>query len=313
MIGKLTSGLYLGTRCMDTLKFCKICGSSRLTMFADGISDNGLKYSLILCESCETSFKLLEDEYEVSLDAAYSENQYIQNRLNSGRPKTPERVYLKNPIAVDAMGKEFLEIGPGSGGTCLYAKSHGWNVSTLDIVAAHNKYYKEHIGVSHVYQSFHDIKAGTFDLVVLTHVIEHVVDPKEFLENIFRVLKRNGKVIISTPNHKSFFARCFGARWWSYSVDDHFTFFNAKSLTQLADHIGFTVSSRRYRGPSVAHSISAYFMTSAPSLKPSQRDTKSLSVKGLLKAVVRDTLEFIFAPLGKTSLGYEMIFELGKK
>lgn len=297
---------------MDTLTFCKICDSERLKFFADGISDSGLKYSLSMCESCETSFKLLEDEYEVSLDAAYSENQYILNRLDSGRPKTPERVYLKDPIAVDAMGKQFLEIGPGSGGTCLYAKSHGWNVSTLDVVAAHNKYYKEHIGVAHAYQSFSDIKTGTFDLVVMTHVIEHVVDPKEFLENVFRILKKNGLVVISTPNHKSFFARCLGARWWSYSVDDHFTFFTPKSLTQLTGDIGFTLSSRRYRGPSIAHSISAYFMTSTPRLK-SSGNMKSLSLKRFLKAVVRDFLEFIFAPLGKTSLGYEMIFKLRKK
>jgi len=39
-----------------------------------------------------------------------------------------------------------------------------------------------------------------FDVVVANHVIEHLVNVKGFVSEIFRVLKKNGYVIIGTPN-----------------------------------------------------------------------------------------------------------------
>ncbi len=40
---------------------------------------------------------------------------------------------------------------------------------------------------------------NSFDYVVASEVIEHVPDPKEFINNLFAVLKPGGKLIISTP------------------------------------------------------------------------------------------------------------------
>jgi 2-polyprenyl-3-methyl-5-hydroxy-6-metoxy-1,4-benzoquinol methylase len=42
--------------------------------------------------------------------------------------------------------------------------------------------------------------AGTFDVVVATAVIEHVPQPKQMLQEIHRVLRSAGLVIISTPH-----------------------------------------------------------------------------------------------------------------
>ncbi len=44
---------------------------------------------------------------------------------------------------------------------------------------------------------------GEFDIVLSTEVIEHILDTKNFIEEIRRVLKENGKLILSTPNMAS--------------------------------------------------------------------------------------------------------------
>lgn len=46
-------------------------------------------------------------------------------------------------------------------------------------------------------------KEHTFDVVLLTDVIEHVFDTDELLERIKRILKVNGTLLITTPNTAS--------------------------------------------------------------------------------------------------------------
>ena len=48
---------------------------------------------------------------------------------------------------------------------------------------------------------------GTFDIVVLDEVIEHLVDTDSIMDEIHRVLKENGQLLISTPNLASWFNR----------------------------------------------------------------------------------------------------------
>jgi methionine biosynthesis protein MetW len=43
-------------------------------------------------------------------------------------------------------------------------------------------------------------KTNYFDVITCLDVIEHVRDPKDLLTKIHRVLKKNGKLIITTPN-----------------------------------------------------------------------------------------------------------------
>jgi len=50
-------------------------------------------------------------------------------------------------------------------------------------------------------------KDETFDVVLLLDVIEHLFDPDNILQEMFRVLKKGGYVIITTPNLASWFNR----------------------------------------------------------------------------------------------------------
>lgn len=43
-------------------------------------------------------------------------------------------------------------------------------------------------------------KSGVFDLVISTEIIEHVRYPKRMLNEVHRVLRRDGKWLMSTPN-----------------------------------------------------------------------------------------------------------------
>jgi SAM-dependent methyltransferase len=80
-----------------------------------------------------------------------------------------------------------------------------------------------------------------FDVVVLYHVIEHMYDPVSEIEEIFRVLRPGGTLIVGTPDFDSACARRFGPRYRMLNDVTHVSLFTRESLDRfLWDH-GFCV------------------------------------------------------------------------
>ena len=52
-----------------------------------------------------------------------------------------------------------------------------------------------------------NIPSNIFDFVIAFQVIEHIENDSFFIQEIYRVLKKGGKLILSTPNKKSSFTR----------------------------------------------------------------------------------------------------------
>ncbi len=44
------------------------------------------------------------------------------------------------------------------------------------------------------------VKSGLYDLIILTEVIEHITFPQIFILEITRLLKEDGKLLLTTPN-----------------------------------------------------------------------------------------------------------------
>lgn len=104
-------------------------------------------------------------------------------------------------------GKDVLEIGCGTCygmGTILsgYNKIIGMDIS-LDALKYGNKTYKKkHLKLLQANCEALPFPNGSFDLVVSFEVIEHLADPKAYLGEISRILKKDGHLILSTPNKR---------------------------------------------------------------------------------------------------------------
>ncbi len=83
--------------------------------------------------------------------------------------------------------------------------------------------------------------AAYFDQVIIWHVLEHLPDPRQTLDEIRRVLKPGGRLVVAVPNYSSFQARCSGAGWFHLDPPRHLYHFPAQGLRRLLDSTGFRV------------------------------------------------------------------------
>lgn len=92
---------------------------------------------------------------------------------------------------------------------------------------------------------------NTFDLALSSEVLEHILQPEKMLAEVARVLQPGGKLVISTPNWRSFFGL---ARWMGetllrrpFTSDDQPVdrWATPSSLTALLHSARFAVISQR--------------------------------------------------------------------
>lgn len=106
------------------------------------------------------------------------------------------------------IGKHVLDLGCGSGyGTDLIAQQ-GANVAGVDISADAISYARRHYNrtnltfmvVENVEEFPLPFSDSSFDVVLSFQVIEHLNDPKPYLQDIQRVLKPSGTLLLATPD-----------------------------------------------------------------------------------------------------------------
>lgn len=76
-----------------------------------------------------------------------------------------------------------------------------------------------------------------FDTIIAGELMEHLKKPECFVKEANRVLKKNGKLIITTPNKNSWVNKLFH----SYQTPIHFCLFSPKELKELLAKNGFQV------------------------------------------------------------------------
>lgn len=85
------------------------------------------------------------------------------------------------------------------------------------------------------------------DWAFCIHVIEHVENPRAFLEEIFCLLKPGGRALISTPNRNDILMSLQHDEFAGFFYRSaHRWYFNEKSLVNCAEYAGFSVVDVHY-------------------------------------------------------------------
>jgi predicted SAM-dependent methyltransferase len=120
-------------------------------------------------------------------------------------------------------------------------------------------------------------KTETFDLVTLSHVIEHLYDPIDVLKTCHKILKPGGRLWLETPNLESKGHEIFGKDWRDLDPPRHLLIFNRSSLIKAIGSAGFThIEDEPYRP--LCKDIFAASEAIAKGLDPI--DNPKLSIRG---------------------------------
>lgn len=83
--------------------------------------------------------------------------------------------------------------------------------------------------------------AGTFKVVTMFHVLEHLYDPTGYVEAAREMLAPGGRLVVQVPNAGCWQFLLFGENWNGLDIPRHLINFKESDLRNLLDHCGFEV------------------------------------------------------------------------
>lgn len=125
-----------------------------------------------------------------------------------------------------------LEFGVGQGwnlSKIVASKKSGYDLS--DVGSVLSKYEID------FYNNLEEIEGLSFDVVLCSHVLEHVASPAEILDNIKKLLRQNGILILAVPYEKQRRFRKFKRN----EPNHHIYSWNVQTLGALVEKCGYTV------------------------------------------------------------------------
>lgn len=143
-----------------------------------------------------------------------------------------------------------LEVGSGSGFFVRFFSERFPNSETVSIEYDHrlHEVIKQNSPRTEVHsKNAEDFDFGRkFDLIVSTHVIEHLYNPEKMVACVSQHLNKDGLLILTTPNNDGFGHLIHGDNWNGIR-DDHVSLFNLPELVALVSEHGFDI---QYAGSS---------------------------------------------------------------
>lgn len=229
---------------------CVLCKSSALKeLYITRDRHYGIEgeFKIDQCTNCGLVF-LNPMPSEQYLNSLYPETYYSYQDFYDKEMSFLKRMY-HNFITAKTFDPDFkkagnfLDIGCGSGKYLYKMRNKGWDVFGVEVnknaAILGNDLEKLNIHNGNLLSANYD--SESFDYVRSNHSFEHITNPNETLDEIYRILKSDGKLFIGVPNIDSFNAKLFKKYWWYLGAPVHPFNYSAKTLTRLLESHGFLV------------------------------------------------------------------------
>lgn len=202
--------------------------------------------TLFFCPGCGTVVKATDQKWLDEIQAIYS-NYTIYPQ--SGGFEQPVHDPLlgqfrpRSEVLLSGFLREFpqaprgrlLDVGCGRGGflQAFHRQRPGWSLVGTELSAKYKEFVENLPGVELMHAGPVEDLPGTFDLVTLVHVLEHIPYPTELLRALRARLADGGLLVLDLP--------AFELNPTDLVVADHCSHFSAAAIRDFLSRVGFTV------------------------------------------------------------------------
>ena len=203
-----------------SINACPVCGGAHLkrVMTCTDFYASGEQFELYSCEDCGFTFTQ-GVPVEAEIGKYYETPDYISH--TDTRKGAMNNIY--HYVRSYMLGRKAR----------LVAKeAHRKTGRLLDI------------GTGTGYSALKEFAPGSFDVITLWHVMEHLEHLDEVWQRLHELLTEKGVLIVAVPNCSSYDAQRYGEYWAAYDVPRHLWHFTPGTIQQLASRHGFIMAAR---------------------------------------------------------------------
>lgn len=228
---------------------CVCCGSNRLetlyeipdvrvVMKTEPVS---LVITVQLCRDCGLVLlnPLGSDAFYRAYYSDYLRVAADAEGVGRGQKRQQQHEYCQSRIPAYQQGGRIFDIGAHDGSLLSFFKADGWQVQGCDFSQSGHGFAREAYGIELDLMDFMqtDYAPGTFDVVTIFQVLEHILAPLPLLQKVRTYLRDTGLFILEVPN----LDRPSADNLANYFDFEHVSYFELGSLTNILARAGFEV------------------------------------------------------------------------
>ncbi|WP_299119368.1 class I SAM-dependent methyltransferase [uncultured Tenacibaculum sp.] len=199
---------------------------------------------------------MLNEEYDMlvtspvpsNLETYYLSEEYISH--TDSKKGFIDKIYqlvknytlkkkLKLINSFNTESKTILDVGAGTGDFLKVCKENNWEIKGVEPSDKARKIAEEKS--IKLREEITEIKNTTFDVITLWHVLEHIPNLVEYTNQLKKLLKPNGVLIIAVPNYKSYDANYYKEFWAAYDVPRHLWHFSKNSIQKIFSNVNMNI------------------------------------------------------------------------
>jgi SAM-dependent methyltransferase len=244
---------------------CRLCGSPTYLRFSArdyARSDDLTEHHLNWCPRCQ--FGRLDGEFTLNeVSRFYPSNYYTHPTTakdQSSKSSFAERLLVHlawrfdNGVAFNPselhLGETVCDVGCGNGSNLRKFKELGLRTFGIDpdpiarAVARDSGEIFDGTAESLPLE----LRGKAFDTILMSHSLEHCIDPQTAIENAIRLLAPTGTLVVEVPNNEAIGFSWFKATWPWTDIPRHLNFFTIRSISNLVENCGLRITTVFYVG-----------------------------------------------------------------
>lgn len=189
---------------MATKQSCYLCGNHHLEWISLNLS---FGVYILQCSNCGlvqteyVSLAAMECYYKTYYRRNQSESAFEQFKQNSTRQAQSQLAYIDQLIP-DTNVNTAIEIGAGAGEMARALSKRNINIDVTELDPTCRKRLEMDPSIHVIDENELDNRERqfTYDMAILSHVLEHMIDPLHIIDQLSRLVKQGGYLFIELPN-----------------------------------------------------------------------------------------------------------------